>query len=449
MKKIKKFLSIPSDTSSLVFLRICFGSLMLWELSRYYLYNWIDDLYIKQNFHFKYEWFSWVDSIPGNGMYVVFIVMFFCALFIALGLFYKLSITLFFLLYTYVFLIDQAYYNNHFYLIAIFSFLMIFTPLNHSWSLDCFRGAIEHKNKFPAIWLWLMRFPMTMVYVYGAIAKMESDWLSGKSTRELLGKANEGTILEPLMNFEWMPVFYAWSGMFFDLLVPFAVLWKRTRVPAFITAILFHSHNYFVFPIGVFPLLSLALTVMYFEPEFPRKMIPLVLKEYFNKIYSKVKIDNNEKTILWPHQWSIALLTGFIICQLLIPFRHHLYPGETNWHEVGHYFSWRMMLRQKNIEIKFDITHPDTGETRYAPLDDYLNSSQIRSFAGNPGMNLQFAHHLKELVEMNGGFTPIITARIYVSLNGRRMEKLISESLNLATIPKFESAYVWVEPFGR
>jgi len=64
-------------------------------------------------------------------------------------------------------------------------------------------------------------------------------------------------------------------------------------------------------------------------------------------------------------------------------------------------------------------------------------------------MNLQFAHHLKELVEMNGGFTPIITARIYVSLNGRRMEKLISESLNLATIPKFESAYVWVEPFGR
>ena len=40
---------------------------------------------------------------------------------------------------------------------------------------------------------------------------------------------------------------------------------------------------------------------------------------------------------------------------------------------------------------------PTTGEKRYAPLDDYLNPSQIRSFAGNPDMNLQFAHHLKNL----------------------------------------------------
>ena len=107
------------------------------------------------------------------------------------------------------------------------------------------------------------------------------------------------------------------------------------------------------------------------------------------------------------------------------------------------------MLRQKKIEIRYDISHPVTNEKRYAPLEDYLNASQIRSFSGNPGMNLQFAHHLKELVEKNGGFTPIITARIFISLNGRNMKKLISESLNLAEIPKFEPAYYWVEPFGR
>jgi len=326
---------------------------------------------------------------------------------------------------------------------------MIFTPLHHSWSLDCYRGAIEHKQKLPAIWLWLMRFPMTMVYVYGAIAKMESDWLSGKATRELLGRANAGTFLEPLMNLQWTPIFYAWSGMLFDLLVPFAVLWKKTRVPAFIAAILFHTNNYFVFPIGVFPLLSLALTSIYFEPNFPRKYIPIKSKVYFKKIYSYDPQSKIDFINLWPQKWLTVLLSIFILFQLIIPFRHHLYPGHTNWHEVGHYFSWRMMLRQKEIEIRYDISHPVTSEKRYAPLEDYLNASQIRSFAGNPGMNLQFAHYLKELVEKNGGFTPVISAEIYISLNGREKKKLINSELNLATIPKFEPAYFWIEPIGR
>ena len=324
---------------------------------------------------------------------------------------------------------------------------MIFTPLNHSWSLDCFRGAIVHKNTFPAIWLWLMRFPMTMVYVYGALAKMESDWLSGKATRELFVKANEGTFLEPFMNLAWTPVFYAWTGMLFDLLIPFVVLWKKTRGIAFVAAIFFHTNNYFVFPIGVFPLLSLALTAMYFEPDFPKKWIPTGLRESIHKIYPYEKTGKTEHMELWPKTWSVVFLSGFIGCQLLIPFRHHLYPGETNWHEEGHYFSWRMMLRQKVVEIRYDITHPDTGETRYAPLEDYLNPSQIRSFAGNPGMNLQFAHHLKNLVEANAGFSPRITAEIQVSLNGREKKRLVNDDLDLTKIPNFSPAFNWVQRF--
>ena len=447
MKTLKTLLSHPTDSSSLVFLRIAFGALMLWECSRYFQYNWIEDLYIKQQFHFKYEWFTWVDSLPGLGMYIIFLFLVVCSIFISLGLFYRFSTFIFFLCYTYVFLIDQSYYNNHFYLIAIFSFLMIFTPLNHSWSLDCLRGAIVHKNTFPAIWLWLMRFPMTMVYVYGALAKMEYDWLSGKATRELFVKANEGTFLEPLMNLAWTPVFYAWTGMLFDLLIPFAVLWKKTRALAFVAAIFFHANNYFVFPIGVFPLLSLALTAMYFEPDFPKKLIPAGLRESIHKIYPYEKTGKTEHMELLPKTWSVIFLSGFIGCQLLIPFRHHLYPGETNWHEEGHYFSWRMMLRQKVVEIRYDITHPDTGETRYAPLEDYLNPSQIRSFAGNPGMNLQFAHHLKNLVEANAGFSPRITAEIQVSLNGKEKKRLVDGDLDLTKIENFSPAFNWVQRF--
>ena len=125
------------------------------------------------------------------------------------------------------------------------------------------------------------------------------------------------------------------------------------------------------------------------------------------------KIKNQKKdssNLEFPQNWQISLIIMFIFFQLVLPFRHHLYPGHTNWHEEGHYFAWRMMLRQKEIEMRFDITNPQTNETRYAVLSDYLNPSQMRSFAGNPGMNLQFAHHLKDLVEEHAGFTPKVTA---------------------------------------
>ena len=97
---------------------------------------------------------------------------------------------------------------------------------------------------------------------------------------------------------------------------------------------------------------------------------------------------------------------------LVLPFRHLLYPGVTNWHEEGHYFAWRMMLRQKVTRIKINVTHPDTGEERYADPRDYLNSSQFKVLGGNPQRILLFVHHLDRLVQSNAGFDPIITAEI-------------------------------------
>ncbi len=90
------------------------------------------------------------------------------------------------------------------------------------------------------------------------------------------------------------------------------------------------------------------------------------------------------------------------------------------------------------------IHHPVTKEIRYAPLEDYLNSSQIRTFAGNPGMVLLFAHHLKDLVKKNAGFTPIVTAEILISLNGRPKMNLVDPLLNLADIDPYKPAYYWV-----
>ena len=62
-------------------------------------------------------------------------------------------------------------------------------------------------------------------------------------------------------------------------------------------------------------------------------------------------------------------------------------------------------------------------------------------------MNLQFAHHLKKLVEANAGFTPRITAEIQVSLNGREKKRLVDDDLDLTKIPNFSPAFNWVQKF--
>ena len=198
------------------------------------------------------------------------------------------------------------------------------------------------------------------------------------------------------MEYDWVPHFYAWSGMLFDLLIPFLMLWKPVRKWAFLATVLFHTNNYFVFPIGIFPVLSMVLTLMFFDADFPRKITPQRFRHwlsfYYRERLSIIEKKRSDGEILVPRTGISRILLLFIglytAVHLVLPFRHLVYPGVTNWHEEGHYFAWRMMLRQKVTRLKINVTHPVTGEQRYADPRDYLNSSQFKVFAGNPEMIL-------------------------------------------------------------
>ena len=76
-------------------------------------------------------------------MYLLFVSLAILSLMIALGLFYRISTLLFFLGYSYFFLVERAIYNNHYYLICLLSLMLILAPLNRSWSLDVLRGAVD------------------------------------------------------------------------------------------------------------------------------------------------------------------------------------------------------------------------------------------------------------------------------------------------------------------
>ena len=444
-------LNAPADTASLVLVRVVFGLLMFWSTISDFYFGWVTELYAKPQFHFQYEWFQWVTPFPEGVMYIIFGSQAVFSLMIALGLYYRVSAFLYYLGYTYIFLVERTTYNNHFYLICLLSFMLILAPLNRSWSLDVLRGSVEHTDSHPVLWLWILRLHMGIVYFYGGLAKLDPDWLSGLATRKPLGEANRGTFLEPLFQYEFTSYFYAWSGMLFDLFIPFLMLWKKSRNLAFVAVFFFHFNNNFVFTIGIFPILALTLTMIYYEAGFPRKLVPRQIKKMISREYRK-RINAQEGPTTSDHRDVNPVLLIFLgiyfMIQMLVPLRHLAYPGWTTWHEQGHDFAWRMMLRQKKSIGQFIVIHPETGEQRYADPADYLNNVQLK-FMGNPRTMLQFVHHLDQLVKSNAGFDPIIKANYEISLNGREPRALVDPAIDLTKIPVFEPSYRWVIPFGE
>ena len=131
------------------------------------------------------------------------------------------------------------------------------------------------------------------------------------------------------MNIFWVPYLYGWTGFLFDLLIPFGMLLPQTRMVFFIAAIVFHVHNHFVFSIGIFPALALALTLLYFNPNFPRRLVPNHLKPQINHWYRQRLGRPRTSNAGLPVRPVMVLLGLYLSWQLLMPFRHWLTPGWT------------------------------------------------------------------------------------------------------------------------
>ena len=157
----------PVDIAALVYYRIAFGALMLWNVWFYYQRGFIAAFWIDPTFLFSFPAFAWVHPWPGDGMYHHFLALAVLAVLIAAGCFYRMSAALFCVGLTYVFLLDQANYRNHFYLLCLMSFLMVFVPAHRAFSVDAWRRPSLASATAPAWTLWILRAQMGAVYVFG------------------------------------------------------------------------------------------------------------------------------------------------------------------------------------------------------------------------------------------------------------------------------------------
>ncbi len=442
-RSLIKRLFEPIDIAWLVVFRIAFGALMLWDAFRYLSKGTVLRQYILPTFQFKYFGFEWVSPLPDDWMYLVFYVWGILALFILLGLWYRLSAILFFLTFTYVFLLDQTAYLNHNYLISLVSFLMIFLPANRNFSLDTLWKPHTRTEVVPAWTLWLLQFQIGIVYFYGGLAKLNIDWLvHAQPLREWLPKPFP--VLSQFMTHEHIAYFFSYGGLFLDLLIVPLLLWKRSRLLAFIAALFFHLANSQIFHIGIFPWFMIAATLLFFPPDWPRQILKRLPWKTARQGSSPPLAQLNGSPRL-PLLTS-GLLLLYASFQILFPLRHWLYPGDVSWTEEGHRFSWHMKLRDKEMRYLFVVVDPVTRQSWNINPKDYLTTRQANKVGTRPDMILQFAKHLAKEFQKKGFPGVKVHASVFISLNGRKAELMIDPTVDLAAQPRNLMPAPWILP---
>ena len=427
-------LAEPVDIASLVMARVFFGLLMLWMVVRYFRKGWIAQYWIEPQFNFHYFGFDWVTPLPGDGMYWHFLALGILAVLIIFGLFYRVAAVLFCVGYTYVFLLEQARYLNHAYLVCLVSFLMALVPANRAGSLDVKYGLCRRSDTMATWCLWLLRFQIGVVYFFGGVAKINPDWLAGEPLRAWLSRRMDYPLVGFLFGEEVTVMGMAWGGMLFDLLIVPLLIWSRTRAAGFAGVLFFNLTNAIVFHIGIFPWLAIALSTLFFEPGWPRRY--MVMKR--NEAASPVVTARCSGMVL-------AFLVLYVSWQLFLPLRHWLYPGKVSWTEEGHLYAWHMKLRSKSGRARFYVMD-DTGEEFRASPKDYLKKWQRRKMAVRPDMIHQFVFHLADRLRAEGRQVVSIRVDARVSLNGRRRQRMLDPHVNLLEEPRTIWPAHWIKP---
>jgi hypothetical protein len=351
---------------------------------------------------------------------------------------------LFTLIYAYQFLIDEALYDNHDYLIVLLGLLLAVVPAHRFFSLDARRRRALASETVPRWALWLLRFQIAVPYVFGGLAKLDADWLlRAQPMRIWLANPGPGEWRVAAMREPWVAYALSWSGMLLDLLVVPALLWRPTRRFAVAAVLAFHLLNSQLFEIGVFPWLMICATVLFVEPDWPRRARLLPRRRGPAPAAEPVAVGRLSPAA----RLGAASLALYVALQLLVPLRGLLYPGDVDWTEEGHRFSWRMKLRDKRGELRFvAVDVASRSAVVLTGVESVLTTRQRLAMLHDPEMIRQFAHRLAQGMKEQGRGPMEIRVATSLSLNGRAPQPMIDPEVDLAAVPASLGPADWIVP---
>lgn len=425
--KLTTYINQKVSIAPLVIFRIAFGALMFISITRFILKGWVYNMYVMPKMFFPYYGFEWVKPLPESGMYIVFALMLFASLGILFGAFYRISAILFFLLFTYIELIDKTNYLNHYYFVSLVSFMMIFLPCSRNFSLDNLFFKKEETISVSRFYVLLPQLQMFLVYFFAGVAKINYDWLfEAQPLKMWLPAFSHYYIIGDLMEKDWLAYVFCWFGCIYDLSIGFFLFNKRTANIAYVFVIIFHTATALFFNIGMFPYIMMTITIIFFREEFHLKILSKL------KSFVKYKGSNISEPAIEFGKGLKYIFTIYFIIQLILPFRYLMYDGKLFWTEQGYRFSWRVMLMEKAGTAFFYVRDNTSGREVEVDNKKYLTYMQEKMMATQPDMMVDYAKFLKEEFIKKGFTDPSVRAQSFVTLNGCGSREFIDSQIDLS-----------------
>jgi hypothetical protein len=427
----------PTSIAPLITFRILFGILcffgLLWSVAK----NELAVRYWTANFYFKYWGFEWL-PYPGDiGIVILYILAMISALGISFGAFYRLSVLLFALSFSYLHTVDASNFINHYYLIWIFAFYLFFVPANAALSIDSRMGWVKKRNEIPYMYLLVFLLQIGIVYTYAGIAKLNSDWIFRAMPLKIwLGQSADFPIIGGLFSQNWVHFAMSWFAAFYDLTIVFWLLRSKSRPYAYVAVLVFHLLTSMLFDIGLFPPLMIIACTLFFSPAIHVQFLSKLGYRQAEPLTLNTKIQNPK----------ILILSFFLLIQLFLPVRHWFLTKENIlWTQDYYRYGWRLMLVENEGFASFTVCDANSNRFWVVDNNEYLTPYQIKRMSVQPEHIRQFAHYIAKLYARKYGLiNPIVNADVFVTLNGRPSKRLIDPKVNLAAVKKNWQAKDWI-----
>ncbi|MFB6375578.1 MAG: HTTM domain-containing protein [Bradymonadaceae bacterium] len=414
------------DPASLVVFRVVYGLMAAVSAGRFLWYGWVDRFFYQRDFFFHFPGFEWAVPLPAPGMHLLFGLLVAAGLCVAAGLFYRGSLAVFLLGFTYVGLIDTTNYLNHYWLFRFVGLLMLFMPLGAVASVDA-RRRRKDPPAFRGWMVWTLRGQLGIVYFFAGVAKLNWDWLvRGQPLEIWLNARTHLPVIGPYLAADWVPQVMSVAGALFDLSVAFLLIVPVTRPFAYLAVVCFHGATGFLFNIGMFPVIMIGSTTIFFEPDWPRRWLP-------DRRSALDQASDASRTLsAGRRRWVTVGLAAWFALQLALPLRPLVYPGDVHWTQEGFRFSWRVKLVERGGSLTYRVRDPESGESWVVHPSRYLTRRQTELASSDPSKILQLAHAIAADFRTRGHPDVAVYADVRVSLNGRPSRRLIDPTVDLA-----------------
>jgi hypothetical protein len=434
--------------ASLAVVRVALGAVALASAVRTLTYGWADSLYSHPTHRFTYLGLDWVPRPGPVGVRLLLAGVAVAGIGLITGRAHRWFAALLVLCFGWLEAIDATTYLNHYWFVTLLAVLAVFAPL-------------DGRPKVAAGWVWLIRFQVAVVYSFAGLAKLQPDWLvHALPLRLWLPARADLPLVGPLLAEPATAHLLAVAGALYDCLVVAGLLCRRTRPVAWVAVVGFHVATWVLFPIGVFPWLMIAVSTVFWEPDWPIRCrrwasvrlgrapdpapaaptapVPTVDRPVGVRPVAARPAPRATPLVL-------AAAGGWVLVQVALPLRHLAYPGDHRWTAEGYRFGWNVLLVERSGSVTFTVVEPSTGRTWTADAGARYTPNQIRVMSGEPDLIQQAARAIRDEEAVRGRAVEV-HVDAWLSLNGRPPHRWIDPTVDLADQPRTPWPKDWILP---